>query len=83
MDVTTMTSNNIPVQRINHHNNIDLPRSGAHDTSADRISSNTFDYSKVMMDLREVQEFLFMLIGSKAPGKTAGAEKGAKVNLFA
>ena len=78
MDVSTIT-NNIPIPKVNINNNIDLPQTDLADTI---IQSNSiqFDYSKVMMNLEEVQEFLFMLIGQESPAKAA---KGSKVNLLA
>ena len=77
MDVTTI-ANNITIPKANLNNNINFQS----DIVNSKINNNNiqFDYSKVMMDLEEVQEFLFMLIGELSPAK---AVKGEKVNVLA
>jgi hypothetical protein len=43
-------------------------------------TADQFDYSKVMMNLDEIQDFLFLLIGSDNPVKQ---DKGSHINLTA
>ena len=90
MEVGTIT-NNITIPKINL-NNLDLPESDASnpvigtdaistDALNSKFSTNTqFDYNEAMMDLQEVQDFLFMLIGEEVPGISG---KGEKLNIFA
>lgn len=77
MEVASI-ANNITIPKVNPNNSIDAQP----DTVKTAVNTNNlqFDYSKVMMDLEEVQDFLFMLIGEQSPGKN---EKGEKLNLLA
>lgn len=43
-------------------------------------AADSFDYSKVMMNLEEIQDFLFLLIGSENPARHG---KGSNINFLA
>ena len=43
----------------------------------------SFDNTETMMNLEELQNFLFLLIGSVAPGESVKNDKGNKLNLLA
>jgi len=80
MDVTLIT-NSLSIPRPNLNSNPSI--TGETDLLTNRNISRHFDYSDVMMDLKEVQDFLFMLIGSRSPGKALDTGKGTNVNVQA
>jgi hypothetical protein len=78
MDVT-LNTNYFPASRANQNS-----AKTSLDTAA--ITNNiehAFKYNEVMMNLEELQNFLFMLIGAEVPENNSGSDKGNKVNLFA
>ncbi|MBN2401395.1 MAG: hypothetical protein JXN64_03255 [Spirochaetes bacterium] len=79
MDVT-LNTNYLPATKTNIN-------AGATETDTQVLTLNAnteikFDYNDVTMDLEEIQDFLFMLIGSESPGKTPETEKGKNLNLL-
>jgi hypothetical protein len=85
MDVT-LNTNYLPITKPNLKSGTTVSGTTVTDTANFAIEKNTekqFDYSEVMMDLEDLQNFLFMLIGSEIPGTAAGDDKGNKLNLFA
>ncbi|MBN2040707.1 MAG: hypothetical protein JW864_11725 [Spirochaetes bacterium] len=84
MEVGTIT-NNITTPKINLNNiepgyDVSNPLIAADISNSVTGTSAQFDYNEAMMDLQEVQDFLFMLIGEKSPGRDG---KGEKLNIFA
>jgi hypothetical protein len=81
MDVAIINNNvSIPGSALvkNNENSIDTAS-----INIERNNSIKFDYSKVLMDLEEIQDFLFMLIGSENPAKAGKSDKGVNIDLLA
>jgi hypothetical protein len=80
MDVT-LNTNFFPIAKANL--NSTTISSGTEDIAHNNNTEKKFDYTSVLMDIEDLQNFLFMLIGSEIPGKSAGDDIGNKLNLLA
>jgi hypothetical protein len=80
MDVT-LNTNYLPIAKANL--NSTAISSGTKDIALNNNTEKEFTYSDVLMDIEDLQNFLFMLIGSESPGKTFKDDIGNKLNLLA
>lgn len=80
MDVTTI--NNFTSRNIDY-NNIQISAQDRNSIQAEISVRNDFDYDKVMMNLEDVKNFLFMLIGGNLAKVAENENRGSAVNTFA
>jgi hypothetical protein len=81
MDVTLITNNLSAAKSSFNSSNVNLHTPDAANMVSNSSGQKT-DYSEVMMDIEEIQNFLFMLIGSKIPVKSAETDKGNNLNML-
>ena len=81
MDVTNINNQSIP--NIEHNNNIRVPVSSNDELPVDISTNNDLNYDKVVMNLEDVKNFLFMCIGGNITKVPANQTIGHNLNTLA
>jgi hypothetical protein len=81
MEVTT--TNNYSFPNLDYQKNIRMPASGETGTPANISKRSDYSYDDVMMNLEDVKNFFFMLIGGSLAKVSADDMKGKNINAMA
>ncbi len=80
MEVTSMNSLSLPRPE---SNNIQVPFTERNDLPVNTDAKASVDLNEVMMDLEDMKNFLFMLIGAGSTNGSSDETKGTKINMVA
>lgn len=83
MEVITINNNNYSIPNLELNKNIRMPAAEGNSVPANITGRSEFNYDDVMMNLEDVKNFLFMLIGGNLAKITAADIKGKNVNTTA
>ncbi len=81
MEVTTL--NNYSFPNIDFSNNIRVPKAEGFDVPANISKKSEINYDDIMMNLEDVKNFFFMLIGGNLAKVAAEDVKGKNINTMA